>query len=341
MTLVAEVGMLSATELREIYHHMVMTRVLHERMTNLQRQGRIGSWLGSLGQEAATVASAYALEPQDWLFPSYREHGAALARGIPVRALVDHLFGNAADHVRGRNLPPEYSFREVNFVSVSAPVGTQVPQAVGAAWAARLKRDPVVSITYFGDGTASEGDVHVAMNFAGVYRAPVIFFCQHNGWAISVPSERQTAAPGIAERAVAYGIRGVRIDGNDPVAVYQATREAADRARAGEGATLIEARTYRLGPHSTSDDPSVYRDAAEVEAWKANDPIERARQRLEALGAWEEGLDVAAFEAAQQAITDAIREAEQVPPPDLSSMFAEVYAEVPPHLREQAGTIGV
>ncbi len=317
------------------YRSMVMMRLLHDRATNLQRTGRIHSWLGCLGQEAAIVASGMALAPQDWVFPSYREHAVALVRGIPMRKLLDHLFGNAADNVMGRNLPPEYSFREVNFVSISAPVGTQVPQAVGAAMAARLKGDPVVVMTYFGDGTASTSDVHTALNFAGVYKAPIVFFCQNNGWAISVPTSKQSASQDIAGRAVAYGIQGVKVDGNDFLATYAATSAAVEKARAGGGATLIEALTYRVGPHSTSDDPSAYRDDAEVAPWRERDPIAQFESVLRERGLWTPEEGEALREALNQELLEAAKEAQAERLPTVDTLFNDVYAEQPWHLREQ------
>ncbi|MEB3327809.1 MAG: thiamine pyrophosphate-dependent dehydrogenase E1 component subunit alpha [Candidatus Sericytochromatia bacterium] len=326
---------LDRAQLHHAYRTMVMMRLLHDRATALQRTGRIHSWLGCFGQEAAIVGSGLATNPEDWIFPSYREHAVALVRGISVRKLMDHLFGNAADNARGRNLPPEYSFREVNFVSISAPVGTQVPQAVGAAYAAKLRGGHSAAIAYFGDGTASTGDVLTSLNFAGVWKVPVVFFCQNNGWAISVPTRLQTASPTIAARAEAFGFEGVRCDGNDLLDTYAATKRALEKARAGGGPTLIEAMTYRVGPHSTSDDPSVYRDDEEVAPWRERDPIALYERQLAALGHWDEAFGREVREASNHALLEAAREAGEVPPPDLDSMFGDVYAEMPWHIREQ------
>jgi pyruvate dehydrogenase E1 component alpha subunit len=324
---------------REALHHayrtLVMMRLLHDKATNLQRQGRIHSWLGCYGQEAAIIGSGMAMAKDDWIFPSYREHAVALVRGIPVRKLFDHLFANSLDNAKGRNLPPEYTFREINYVSISAPVGTQIPQAVGVAYAAKLRNDPVAVITYFGDGTSSTADAHVAMNFAGVWKAPVVFFCQNNGWAISIPTSKQTAAATIASRAAGYGFEGERIDGNDFLAVYGATKAAADKARSGGGPTLIEAMTYRVGPHSTSDDPSAYRDDAEVAPWRERDPIAIFERQLAELGYWDEAFAASVREEANQEMQLAAREAAEVAPPALDTIFEEVYAEMPWHIREQ------
>lgn len=326
---------LDRAALLHAYRTMVMMRLLHDRATALQRTGRIHSWLGCFGQEAAIVGSGLATNPEDWIFPSYREHAVAMVRGIPVRKLLDHLFGNRVDNVKGRNLPPEYSFKEVNYVSISAPVGTQVPQAVGAAYAAKLKRDPVAVITYFGDGTASTGDVLVALNFAGVWKVPLVFFCQNNGWAISVPTRLQTASPTIAARAEAFGFEGVQCDGNDLLATYGATKRALDKARTGGGPTLIEALTYRVGPHSTSDDPSAYRDDAEVAPWRERDPIAVFERQLAQLGFWDEAYGAQLREEANAELLAAAREAGEAGAPDVDSIFEEVYAEMPWHVREQ------
>lgn len=312
-----------------------MMRLLHDRATALQRTGRIHSWLGCYGQEGAIVGSGLASQPEDWVFPSYREHAVALVRGIPVRQLMDHLYGNAVDNVKGRNLPPEYSFKEINFVSISAPVGTQVPQAVGAAYAAKLKKDPVAVMTYFGDGTASSGDVLVSLNYAGVWKLPLVLFCQNNGWAISVPTHLQTASPTIASRAEAFGFEGVQVDGNDLLATYGATKRALAKARRGEGPTLIEALTYRVGPHSTSDDPTAYRDDSEVQPWRDRDPIAIFEEQLEALGFWDETFGALVRESCQVELQEAARRAEEAGPPASDTLFDEVYAEMPWHIREQ------
>ncbi len=316
------------SNLPEMYREMVLVRELSSRAVALQRQGRIGSWLGSEGQEAAMVGSAHALEPFDWVFASYREHAVPLVRGVPVVALFNHLFANVDDNARGRNLPPEYTFREVNFVSVSAPVGNQALQAVGAATAAQIRGDRTVVMTYFGDGTASQGDVHTAMVFAAQLKAPVVFFCQNNGWAISVPTARQSAVP-LVERAAAVGLKGIQVDGNDAQEVLDATRAAVDRARSGAGPTFIVAMTYRLGAHSTSDDPSKYRDAAELARAEARDPLRIARAQL----GLSDSEDEAIRAEARRAIAEAVAQAERVPRPQAIELCDGVYAEMPWHLR--------
>lgn len=321
--------------LHRMYRHMVLMREINHRAIMLQRQGRVGSWLGSEGQEAAVVGSAYALEPADWAFPTYREHALALVRGIPVVKLFHHLFGNIADNARGRNLPPEYTFREINFVSVSAPVGNQTMQAVGVGLAAQKRGDRVAVITYFGDGTSSEGDVHVAMEFAARYKAPVVFLCQNNGWAISVPTHKQMAAD-LVDRAPGYGFEGIRVDGNDPLEVHDVTRRALDKARDGGGPTFIEAITYRLGAHSTSDDPTKYREADKVKAWAERDPIAATRERLGLTAAEDEEI----WAWAKAEVIKAIEEAEVTPLPPLDDMFQGVYSALPWHLAKQRDEAG-
>ncbi|MBI1747365.1 MAG: pyruvate dehydrogenase (acetyl-transferring) E1 component subunit alpha [Acidobacteria bacterium] len=330
---------LSNADLLNLYRLMVFNRVLDERMVKLQRQGRIGFYIGSVGEEATVMGSAFALQPQDWIFPSYREAGAAFLRGFPLRAFLCQLMGNREDLTKGRQMPNHFSARPYNIVSISSPVGTQLPQAVGAAMAARYRGDDSISLAYFGDGTSSEGDFHVALNFAGVYKAPVIFVCRNNQWAISVPLNKQTASATIAIKAKAYGIDGVRVDGNDLPAVYQVTAAAAAKARSGGGATLIEAVTYRLSGHSTSDDPRVYRPEDEVAQWKGKDPILRFRLYLEKKGIWTTDEDAELFRRVDADIVTTLKEVEAIPSPPAESLFDDVYAQVPPHLAEQQASL--
>ncbi len=317
------------------YEGMLTIRTIDDRMLKLQRQGRIAFYGAATGQEAAVVGSALALRPDDWVFPALREVGVALLRGYRLQDLANQLFGNCEDILKGRQMPCHYSDRRVRHVAWSSCIGTQLPQAVGAAMAARQMRDPVVVIAYLGDGATSEADFHVAMNFAGVFRAPVVFFCQNNQWAISVPFHRQTATPSIAIKAVAYGFEGIRVDGNDVLAVYTVTRYAVEKARRGEGPTLIEAVTYRIGAHSTSDDPSRYRDETEVETWRRKDPIARFRRYLEHKGLLDPEREQTIITRIQQEVMRVIAHAEQQPMPPLSSMFEDVYAQSPWHLIEQ------
>jgi pyruvate dehydrogenase E1 component alpha subunit len=327
---------LSDSELISLYTAMVRVRLLDDRLVSLQRQGRIGFHIGSIGEEAAILGSAFAMRKNDWIFPCYREFGAALWRGMTLQRYIDNMFGNANDTVKGRQMPDHYTAREVHFGSISSPVGTQISQAVGFSWAAKLKGDDAAAIVYFGDGATSANDFHTGLNFAGVFKTPTILFCRNNGWAISVPTERQTASASFAEKGQAYGIPSIRCDGNDLLAVVSATREAVARAARGDGSTLIEAITYRLSGHSTSDDPKAYRQENEVEEWRRRDPIARLRRLLTTRGLWTDADQTTAETAAQEEIKQAIAVAEKTPLPPQSSMFEDVYAEPPWHLREQA-----
>ena len=322
-------------ELRRLYKLMVLVRNLDIRGLQLQRQGRIGFFIGSLGQEACQIGSAYALKPEDWIFPAYREIGAALLRGVTLKQLMNQYFANAEDLEKGRQITNLYGAKSVNFVSGSAPIATQLPHAVGTALAAKIRGDPIVTLVYFGEGATSENDFHTGMNFAGVFKTPTIFFCQNNHWAISVPVERQTAAESIAIKAKAYGFEGVRVDGNDILAVYRTAKEAVEKARKGAGPTLIEAVTYRLGPHSSSDDPTRYRTKEELEAWQRRDPIIRFRRYLEKKGLWSESDEKRAQEDTNREIDEAITYAEKVSRPALETLFTDVYADMPWHLQEQ------
>lgn len=331
-----EVTPLSAEEALGLYRLMVLNRSLDERMVTLQRQGRIGFYIGSIGEEATVLGSAAAMEPQDWIFPCYREHGAALARGMPLVTFLCDLLGNAGDAMRGRQMPCHEAWRPGRFTSISSPIATQVPQAVGAAWAARLKGDDMVAITYFGEGATSAHDFHTGMNFAAVRKVPVVFVCRNNGWAISVPRERQTASETIAQKAIAYGMHGERVDGNDLLAVVAATRRARARAAAGEGPTLLECVTYRVEGHSTSDDPRAYRPAELVEPWRKKDPILRMRRHLGHRGLLDDAADAQLRDEVRAEIQRALKEAEAFPAkPPLESLFADVYAEPLWQQREQ------
>lgn len=330
---------LSSADVVSLYRSLVETRTLDERFVALQRQGRIGFHVGSLGEEAAILGSAWAMRKQDWLFPCYREFGAALLRGLPFQKLVDNMFGNTNDTVKGRQMPCHYTCRAVGWASISSPVGTQITHAVGLAWAAKIKKEDVASLVYFGDGATSSSDFHSGLNFAGVFKLPVVFLCRNNGWAISVPVERQTATRTFAEKAVAYGIEGVRVDGNDIFAVVSATQRAIERGMRGEGPTLIEAITYRMGGHSTSDDPNRYRESEALEAWAARDPIERLRTWLGDQGLWSDDEEKRLGQEIDQKFREAVAIAERTAPPSLESMFDDVYQTVPWHLAEQRAEV--
>jgi pyruvate dehydrogenase E1 component alpha subunit len=326
---------LELSQVIALYKAMVRTRQLDDRLVALQRQGRIGFHIGSLGEEASILGSAFAMRPQDWLFPCYREFGAVLWRGLPLQRYIDNMFGNANDPAKGRQMPDHYTYREGRFGSISSPIGTQITQAVGFAWAAKIKRDDLVALSYFGDGATSSSEFHNALNFAGVFKAPVVFLCRNNGWAISVPTERQTASQTFAGKGVAYGVHGVRVDGNDLFAVVKVTRDAAARAARGEGPTIIEAMTYRLSGHSTSDDPKAYRPDAWLDPWRRLDPVARLRHHLERVSTWTDAQDRELEAAIDSEIKACIVAAEKTAPPSLDSMFEDVYAELPWHLVEQ------
>jgi 2-oxoisovalerate dehydrogenase E1 component alpha subunit len=322
-------------KLLDAYRTMVLVRAMDERCLTLQRQGRIGFYVPLQGQEAAQVGCARALGPDDWVFPAYRELAVALVRGVPVEALLNQFIGNSADELKGRQMPNHYGYRRFNFVTASSPVGTQISHAVGAAMAAQRRGDPIVTVTFFGDGTTSSNDFHAGLNFAGVFRTPTIFFCQNNQWAISLPRERQTHSETLAVKSTAYGFPGVVVDGTDVRAVYRAVAEARRRALAGDGPTLIEAQVYRLGPHSTSDDPKRYQTDRELAEWKAKDPIAVTKHHLLTSGLLTETDDARLWEAAKGVISSALQRAEASPPVPPESLFEDVYATVPPLLDQQ------
>jgi len=327
---------LADAELVALYRFMVLNRQLDERMVHLQRQGRIGFYIGSIGEEATVVGSASAMERTDWIFPCYREHGAVLLRGMPLATYVCDLLGNAGDAMLGHQMPCHEAWRPGLFTSISSPIATQIPQAVGAAWAARIKKEEMVALVYFGEGATSASDFHTGMNFAGVNKVPVVFVCRNNGWAISVPRDRQTASETIAQKAVAYGMRGERVDGNDLRAVHAATRRARERAARGEGPTLLECVTYRVEGHSTSDDPRAYRPAELVEPWRKKDPILRLRLHLTSRGLLGEADDERLHAEVREEILKAVKEAEaHAPKPPLETLFEGVYAEPAWQQREQ------
>lgn len=336
----ARVPKLSREEFLRIYRGMLTVRLMDERLFQMQRQGRVGFYGEARGQEAAVIGSAAALDDaSDWVLPALREAGAAIYRGLSLRDYVAQIFGNANDPSLGHQLPCHPGTRQSRYVTMSSCIATQLPHAMGLAWAARSRGERSVVIGYLGDGATSEGDFHTALTFAGVANAPVVFFCQNNQWGISTPVSVQTASRTIAVKARAYGLPGVRVDGNDVFAVYAATRAAVERARRGEGPTLIEALTYRVGPHSTSDDPSRYRDETITAAWVGRDPLVRYKLWLCAQGHLTEADDQALRAAIDAEVREAVAAEEHAPPPPLRSLIEQVYAEVPPTLEEQLAEI--
>jgi pyruvate dehydrogenase E1 component alpha subunit/2-oxoisovalerate dehydrogenase E1 component alpha subunit len=320
-----------------IHRGMLLIRIMDERLLALQRQGRIGFYGEARGQEAAIVGSAAALTAGDWIVPALREAGAGLYAGMPLRQYVAQLFGNANDAGKGRQLPCHPCDRGAHYVVMSSCIATQAPHAVGIAMAMRIAGDHGrVAIGYLGDGATSEADFHVAANFAGVFRPPLVLFCQNNQWAISTPGSAQTASATIALKGLAYGLESYRVDGNDALAVYAATARAVARARAGAGPTFIEALTYRIGAHSSSDDPSRYRDESITLEWKTGrDPLTRFAAFLRARGWLDAAAEAALAEEVEAEVRAAIAAEEAAPPPPLESLVEDVYEELPWHLREQ------
>jgi pyruvate dehydrogenase E1 component alpha subunit len=324
----AEFPTVADETLLAIYEDMRLARVFDERAVSLQRQGRISTYAPLRGHEAAQVGSAHALDDDDWCYPTYRDHAAKFVRGMDLGRMLQSMRGHGDGYrvADGVNVMPEY-----------IPIATQVPQAVGSAWAASLQGRDDVTLCYLGDGATSEGDFHEGLNFAGVFDTPNVFFCTNNQWAISVPRERQTASETLAEKAHAYGFQGVQVDGTDPLAVYEVTRRAVDKARDPgpdeRRPTLIEAVTYRMGAHSTADDPSAYRDGV-PEEWRDRDPLDRYESFLRAYGLLDDER-VDAVEARARERVDAAVDRAEAADDDPDAMFEHVYAEPTPDLERQ------
>lgn len=326
---------LSDDDLRKLYATMMQARIMDERALALQRQGRIGFYLQALGQEASHVGAAMALRDSDWLFPAYRQPGIPLLREAELDQIVCEWYGHVGDPSKGRQMPVHYSLRSINFVSISSPIGTQISQAVGAAMAAKIRKEDTVFMTFFGDGGTSSNDFHCGMNFAGVNKSPVLFICENNQWAISVPVSEQTGSETMAQKAQAYGMPGIRVDGNDVLAVYRVCKEAVDRARKGEGPTMIETVTYRMGSHSSSDDASRYRDQEEYEYWQQRDPIQRFQKYLKQRKLWTQEWEDQVAQDFKDELNAAIKRAEAAGKPPMESMFEDVYMNQSPQLKAQ------
>jgi 2-oxoisovalerate dehydrogenase E1 component alpha subunit len=341
-------GELSSDELRKGLRDMMLTRAFDARMLLSQRQGKTSFYITSLGEEAVACAHRKALSPGDMCFPTYRQQGLLIAYGWPLVDMMCSIFSNEKDRLRGRQLPGLYSVKEAGFFTVSGNLGTQYPQAVGWAMASAIRGDDKIASGWIGDGSTAETDFHSALVFASVYRAPVILNIVNNQWAIS---SYQGIAGGesakFAARAHGYGIASLRVDGNDYLAVYAASKWAADRARADFGPTLIEWVTYRAGAHSTSDDPSKYRPKDEWAAWPLGDPIARLKDHLVRIGAWSEERHRQMQAEVESEVLEAAKAAEghgtlhDGPKPSTASMFEDVYKEMPRHLREQRQQLGV
>src|SRR4051812_31844824 len=333
---------LDADTLRKMLRDMVTVRIFDDRMYRSQRQGKTSFYMKCTGEEAIAVAAQAALDREDMHFPTYRQQGLLIARGYPLTEMMNQIYSNKGDKLKGRQLPIMYSDKAYGFFSISGNLATQFPQAVGWAMAAAIKGDSRICMGWVGDGATAEGDFHSAMTFAAVYNVPVVLAVVNNQWAISsfsgiAGAERAT----FAQRAVGYGVAGLRIDGNDALAVYATVKWAAERARSNLGPTLIEFFTYRAEGHSTSDDPSGYRPSNEAKAWPLGDPIERLKAPLIAMGEGDEERHAAITAEADAAVRAAQKESEklgilpQQGKDDIGSMFEDVYAEVPWHLAEQ------
>jgi 2-oxoisovalerate dehydrogenase E1 component alpha subunit len=336
---------LSPEMLRKMLRDMNVVRQFDERMFRAQRQGKTSFYMKSRGEEAVAVAAAHALDFEDMCFPTYRQQGLLVARGYPLTEMMNQIYSNKGDKLQGRQLPIMYSDRKHGFFTISGNLATQYPQAVGWAMASAIKGDSRIAAAWIGDGSTAEGDFHAACTFAGVYRAPVILNIVNNQWAISsfagIAGGQLTT---FAARAIGYGLPGLRVDGNDALAVYAATLWAADRARANLGPTIIELFTYRKEGHSTSDDPTGYRPKDAPERWPLGDPVERLKQHLIAIGEWDDArqaaldaeIDAEIRSAQKEAETNGVLRAATIDfPQDVATMFEGIFADMPWHLREQ------
>ena len=309
-----------------LYEKILFVRLTNERVLKLQRQGRMGTFASIRGQEACQIGSEYAIEKSDWIVPAFREHGAIWAHGVPMDKVLLYWRGNE----EGSHIPDG-----VNVLPPSIPVGSQMLHAVGLSWAAKMRGEKQIAVTYFGDGATSEGDFHEAMNFAGVFKTPTILICQNNQYAISVPRSNQTASKTLAQKAIAYNMPGVLVDGNDLFAMYAVTKEAADRARRGDGATLIEAYTYRLDDHTTSDDSTKYRQKSEVESWVPRDPMTRLQKYLTKVKIWNQKYEDELKEKFTKEIDTIVEKIESAPDQTLEQLFGYTYAQMTPQQQKQ------
>jgi len=319
---------LDAPTLLKMLELLILLRTFDDRAVALQRQGHIGNYPSFWGEEATQVGPFLACDDSDWLFPSYRQGAIEMLRGLPPSTYLKYRSGRGGT----------YGFwnpRQYRIAPICIPIATNLPHAVGLAWAAKIKGDSTASLVWFGDGATSEGDFHEAMNFASVYKVATVFFCVNNQWAISMPVTRQTATPTIAEKATAYAMPSIRVDGFDPVACWQATREALNRGRAGEGPTLIEAYCYRIGPHASADDPTRYRDQSEADKWKASEPVQRLTAFLRRKGLLDDSSETALREQARQSIKTAIDELHGTDWPGPEIMFDYVYSGKKPWTLEE------
>ncbi|MFT4994917.1 MAG: 2-oxoisovalerate dehydrogenase E1 component alpha subunit [Paraglaciecola sp.] len=331
----AELPDIDQETVNKIYQTMQYIRVLDERMVAAQRQGRISFYLACTGEEASTVASAAALEPQDMIMSQYREQGTLAYRGYRTEQFMNQMFSNEKEANKGRQMPIHYGDKALNFMTISSPLGTQIPQAAGYAYGQKMAGIDAVTICYFGEGAASEGDFHAGLNMAAVLNCPAIFFCRNNGYAISTPSVEQFAGDGIASRGLGYGVKTIRVDGNDALAVYTATKQAREIALAENCPVLIESMSYRLAAHSTSDDPTGYRSKDEEDLWRAKDPILRLGAWMLSKGWLDEEANGAFVERSRQDVLEEMKKAEKVPICKIDEIIEDVYDTPPWHLKQQ------
>ncbi|MDO6710498.1 thiamine pyrophosphate-dependent dehydrogenase E1 component subunit alpha [Aliiglaciecola sp. 2_MG-2023] len=320
---------------QRILKTMHYIRILDERMIAAQRQGRISFYLACTGEEAATIGSAAALEPQDMIMSQYREQGSLAYRGYTTKQFMDQMFSNQKDPNKGRQMPIHYGDKTLNFMTISSPLGTQIPQASGYSYGQKMAGLDALTICYFGEGAASEGDFHAGLNMAAVLNCPVIFLCRNNGYAISTPAEEQFAGDGIASRGIGYGIRTIRVDGNDVLAVYAATKKAREVALKEKCPVLIEAMTYRLAAHSTSDDPTGYRSKEEEAKWKLKDPILRFEKWMKSKGWFDEQAIKDFASESRQEVLQTLKQVEKEPINSIEDIIEDVYDTPPWHLKEQ------
>ncbi|XP_078674634.1 2-oxoisovalerate dehydrogenase subunit alpha, mitochondrial-like isoform X1 [Branchiostoma floridae x Branchiostoma belcheri] len=327
---------LSKEAVYDMYHKMTLLNTMDRILYESQRQGRISFYMTNYGEEATHMGSAAALNPGDIVFGQYREAGVLMYRGFTLDQFMNQCYGNAEDAGRGRQMPVHYGSKDLNFVTISSPLGTQMPQASGAAYALKRSGKRLCVICYFGDGAASEGDAHAAFNFAATLECPIIFFCRNNGYAISTPTSEQYRGDGIAARGPSYGMATLRVDGNDAFAVYNAVKAARELAVNENRPVLIEAMTYRIGHHSTSDDSTAYRSVDEVNYWDKQDhPIGRLRHYMVNQGWWDMEKEKAWMKQARNEVMQAFQRAEKKKKPPPSELFYDTYKEMPPHLQQQ------
>lgn len=335
----AEVAELNKEEALKIYTTMVYTRVLDDRMVSAQRQGRLSFYLTCVGEEAAVTGTAAALTDDDMIMAQYREQAALRYRGFTTTQFMNQLLSNEADLGKGRQMPVHYGSKAINFMTISSPLATQIPQAAGYAYAQKLEGKQACTLCYFGEGAASEGDFHAGLNMAAVMNCPVIFVCRNNGYAISTPSSEQFRGNGIASRGAGYGIKTIRVDGNDILAVYTAAVAARKLAIENNEPVLLETMSYRLGAHSTSDDPSGYRSREEEDKWREKDPIERMRLWLLSKGWWSDQEEKDIVEAYRSEVLRILKAVEKLPPPSFEHMITDVYDQPLERMKQQADAL--